>query len=336
MIRPQRLSSKITLLVTTGAIAVGTLGFLWWRVATSPVDPQGETSTVFVIPEGQAIDVIGRRLKEAGLIRSKVAFKLVVLKKGLARKIQAGDFRLRSSMDTPTIAAELTHGTLDIWVTLLEGWRREQMAAELAQEFTARELDFDASEFLSASQGQEGYLFPDTYLIPRTASGSAIVKLLRDTFDQKVDLTLNESGLTPSQVVILASILEREVRTDQDRPLVSGILLKRLEAGWPLQADATIQYVVGTQRCEPADPNCSWWEPNLTKDHIAQTSPYNTYVNVGLPPAPIANPGISSIEAALNPQSSPYWFYISDLQGNIHYAESIEEHNQNIAQYLGK
>lgn len=310
--------------------------FIWLRLATAPVDPKEASATVFVIPPGQALDVIGHRLKEAGLIRSSIAFKLVVLKNGLARKIQAGDFRLKSSMSTTTVAEELTHGTLDIWVTLLEGWRREEMAVELAQEFANRELEFDIAEFINASKGQEGYLFPDTYLIPRTASGSAIVELLRDTFDKKVDLTLNQSGLTSTQTVILASIIEREVRTDKDRPLVAGILQKRLEAGWPLQADATIQYAVGSRSCEATDTTCKWWEPNLTRDHITEASPYNTYANVGLPPTPIANPGLGSIKAALNPQNSSYWFYISDLQGNIRYAETIEEHNQNIANYLGK
>lgn len=312
-------------------------GFLiWWRVTTAPVDPKEPTATVFVVPKGQALDVIGRRLKEAGLIRSPIAFKLIVLKKGLASKIQAGDFRLRRSMDTGAIIEELTHGTLDIWVTLLEGWRREEMARELAREFASRELEFDIAEFAAASKGQEGYLFPDTYLIPRDASAAAIVKFLRDTFDTKVDLTDNQSSLTSNQVIILASILEREVATDKDRPLVAGILQKRLRFGWPLQADATVQYALGSQRCEPVNLTCTWWEPHLTQADLALKSPYNTYDNVGLPPTPIANPSLASINATLHPQTSSYWFYISDLEGNIHYAETIEAHNQNIATYLGK
>ena len=134
--------------------------------------------------------------------------------------------------------------------------------------------------------------------------------------------------LSDEQVIVLASILEREVRTKKDRPLIAGILIKRFQNNWPLQADATVQYIIGNEK--------NWWPQNITKAHLKINSPYNTYKHPGLPPAPISNPGLASIEAALRPESSSYWFYISDLDGAIHYANTIEEHNANIATYLGK
>ncbi len=322
------------------SVVIGLLAFivpfLWFRQALTPIDPKTTTPQVFVIPKGQSIDKIGKRLHEAKLIRSAAVFKIYVTGKGLATKIQAGDFRLNPSMNLAQIAENLTTGTLDIWVTLLEGWRREEMAAKLVEEFAAKDATFDTAGFLQASDGLEGYLFPDTYLIPPTASGSAVASQLKNTFAKKVSLTNNQSGLSTEQAIILASILEREVATKKDRPIIAGILTKRWQNKWPLQADATIQYLLGTRTCHNQLSQCNWWPQNITKQDLQINSPYNTYTQPGLPPTPISNPGLASIEAALQPQESEYWFYISDLQGNIHYAKTIEEHNQNIAKYLNK
>ena len=310
--------------------------FFWWRWVTGPLDRSSQAAQIFVIPPGQGIDTIAKRLKTAGLIRSASAFKITVVKNSIASRIQAGDFRLRPSMDLETIAQELTHGTLDVWVTLLEGWRREEIAHKLEQEFVARDAEFNPVAFLESTRGQEGYLFPDTYLLPRDASATAIAAIIRGTFDKKVDLSQNQSGLTSKQVIIIASIIEREVRTDQDRPLIAGILIKRLQNDWPLQADATVQYAIGTKDCRQRTGECDWWKASLTKADLTINSPYNTYQNQGLPPAPIANPGLASINAALTPQSSDSWFYLSDLKGQIHYAQNIEGHNANIRTYLNK
>jgi UPF0755 protein len=129
--------------------------------------------------------------------------------------------------------------------------------------------------------------------------------------------------------MVLASIVEREGRTDEDRPVIAGILLKRLNSDWPLQADATLQYALGYQAFEK-----SWWKKALTVEDKKIRSPYNTYLNAGLPPAPISNPGLSSIRAVVYPTVSPYWYYLHDPQGRVHYATTLEEHEQNIASYL--
>ena len=150
---------------------------------------------------------------------------------------------------------------------------------------------------------------------------------MTDTFDSKTEDLENRSGLSFEKAIVLASIIERETKTDQERPVVSGILIKRLNSGWPLQTDAAVQYAVGTSK--------EWW-PILTLDNLSAGSPYNTYKYQGLPPTPIASPGLSSIRGVLNPTESEYWYYIHDTKGQIHYAETLEEHNTNIARYLGK
>lgn len=135
--------------------------------------------------------------------------------------------------------------------------------------------------------------------------------------------------LSLGQVIILASIVEREGRSAEDRPIIAGILLKRLKADWPLQTDATLQYALGYQAREK-----SWWKKSLTLEDKNVRSAYNTYLNPGLPPGPISNPGIESIKAVIYPKESEYWYYLHDPAGSVHYATTIEEHNANVAQYL--
>lgn len=137
------------------------------------------------------------------------------------------------------------------------------------------------------------------------------------------------------EVLILASIVEREVKFNNDRPIVAGILLKRLEKNWPLQADATVQYAIASAKCKGKSAKCgNWWPKNLTREDLKIKSPYNTYLYPGLPPGPICNPGLAAIEAVLNPVGSEYWFYLSDEEGKMHYAKTAEEHEENISKYL--
>ena len=140
---------------------------------------------------------------------------------------------------------------------------------------------------------------------------------------------IRSAGMTLERVVILASIVEREGLTDEDRPVIAGILLNRLEIGWPLQADATLQYALGYQAQEK-----TWWKKVLTDDDKKVKSPYNTYANPGLPPGPISNPGIASIRAVIYPKKTEYMYYLHDPTGAVHYAKTLEEHNANVARYL--
>ncbi len=305
-------------------LLLASVGGLWFYGATRPVSspPAGGETAIFVILRGEPTDLIVNRLKQEGFIRSSLAFNLILYRQGLVGKIQAGDFRLSQAMTAWEISQALTHGTLDQWVTVIEGWRSEEIAAK---------LQLPANEF----QPEEGYLFPDTYLIPRDASANAVIDILKSNFNNKIkplQLDIEKSGLTLKQVIILASLLEREVKHDQDRPLVAGILIKRWRNDWPLQVDATVQYALANDlicRIEINDwSDFDWW-PQVSAADRQIKSAYNTYLDRGLPPGSICNPGLASIKAVVYPEASDYWFYLSDQQGQMHYGRTLEEHNSN-------
>lgn len=301
---------------------------LWWNQAIKPADPTDKIPVTFTVKKGESARSISERLKNQGFIRSSLAFFIRARFTGLGNDIQAGQFILTPSMDMDTIATTLTHGTIDVRVTIPEGWRNEEIALKLTQGFGIPE-----SEFLKVSS--EGYMFPDTYFIPQDASAAAIAKLMLDNFNKKLSAfdenKIKKKGLTLKEIVAIASLVEREASHDEDRPLVASVILNRLKIGMKLDIDATIQYALGYQQKEK-----SWWKKELTLDDINIQSPYNTYRNAGLPPSPIANPGIEALEAVYNAPDTDYIYYISDATGKIHPAKTIEEHNTNISKYLNK
>lgn len=312
---------------------IGILGFgIVFFVFTlfQPVAPNNQEEIRFVIPKGQAISIIGQRLQDAGLIKSVYVFRLIVKQENLANKIQAGSFDLSPSMSTSEIAQALTQGTDDHWITVIEGWRVEEIAdmLEAEEELTL----FDKQEFLQLARAEDGYLYPDTYLIPNQATADDIYTLLRNTFDLKVREGLSDeidgSGKELSEIITLASLLEREAQGYDEMRHVAGILQNRLDIGMALQVDATLQYLKGYNQARQ-----DWWTPPTAADKQLD-SPFNTYLYPGLPPRPISNPGLDAIRAALNPLSTNDLFYIHDLQGNVHYAEDLDGHNANVNRYL--
>jgi UPF0755 protein len=183
------------------------------------------------------------------------------------------------------------------------------------------------------AKSYEGTLFPDTYEFNADASEETIINTMRDNFTNKTqdvltDASLAKIGLSKEQVLILASIVEREVVTESDRKIVAGILIKRLKEGMTLGADATTQYAMAPKG------NNDWWPKNLTPNDLESTSPYNTRKTVGLPPTPICSPGLISIKAVVEPQSTEFYYYLTDSQGITHFAKTLNEHNKNIAKYL--
>lgn len=321
-----KLSHKLTICFILLA-GLGIFLFLYFREGTLPVNSREPKTKIFVIQKGESLSVIAKNLANEELIRNKIVFYLVVKKMGIDKKIQAGDFRLTTSMDVYQIAQTLTHGTLDVWVTLIEGLRKEEIAQIISQNLNIPETEF-------IKYAKEGYLFPDTYLVPREATAGSVITILQKNFDNKFDLLLqqkaHERGLSIYQVLTLASLVEKEARVDRDRPEVAGILLKRLKNDWALQVDATIQYTLGYQPDQR-----TWWKKDLTDQDLKIDSLYNTYKNKGLPPGPICNPGLASIKAVIEAnENTPYWFYLSDKNGKMHYATTIEEHNENVKKYL--
>jgi UPF0755 protein len=314
-------------------ILILVMGLAYFYINVQPVSGN-KSFSYFVINKGASVSQIGNKLESAGLVKSALAFKIYITFTGQTTKLTPGEFRLTPSFNLFQVAQTLFKGPVELWVTIPEGLRREEIAAKFATGLD-RDQNF-VDEFLQNSKGKEGYLFPDTYLFPMDASASAVVKKMTDTFTIKTaDLKTENSNLSFSQAVILASIIERETKTEEERPVVAGILINRLDAGMPLQVDASVQYAVAIENCKLKIVNCSWW-PILTLENLKIASPYNTYKYVGLPPAPICNPGLSSLHAAMNPTQSDFWYYIHDKEGQIHYARTLEEQNTNIAKYLGK
>ncbi len=308
----------VLLLLFVGGLAV------WWNNGTAAVNPKDKSTQIFVIPKGQGIRAIANDLKKQNLIKDPIVFFLLVKQKSLDSKIQAGDFRLSSSMTAEKIAENLTHGTLDIWITIPEGKRAEEVGTILKENIPSYE-----DSWVVELKKQEGYLFPDTYLIPKDATITMIVTQMRNNFSTKYATIPNApTGLVKTNAVIIASLIEREAKLPEDRPLVASVIHNRLKIDMPLQIDATIQYILGYQKDQK-----NWWKKDLTRDDLKIPSAYNTYANTGLPPTPIANPGLDVIQAAINPAQTNYLYYISDGSGKNHYAKTLDEHNANIKKY---
>lgn len=311
----------LVILVLIGVLIGGVV--LWWQNGLRPVNSKDKTTRMFTIARGTGIKAIANKLKAEGLIRNPVVFFYYVRQHKIDQKIQAGDFRLSPAMSAEQIAKALTMGSEDIWVTIPEGKRAEEIADILEADIPTyndswrQELDL-----------HEGYLFPDTYLIPRDATIDQIITLLTNTFEEKYATVTNNTNLSKAQIVILASMIEREARNDQDRPLISSVMHNRLQIGMPLQIDATVQYAIGY---DPGEK--TWWKKNLTINDLKIQSLYNTYIRTGLPPGPIANPGLAVLKAAANPANTNYLYYITDRNGINRYARTGEEHNKNIQKY---
>jgi len=314
-------------LVTALVILIVFLGLttVWWMNGLQPVDSSSKTPKIFVVGQGEDVRKIANNLKAQKLIKDPIVFFLLTKQEGIDKQIQAGDFRLNPSMSAQEVATNLTHGTLDIWVTIPEGLR----ADEIADILKAKVPGYKESWRVILEQN-EGYLFPDTYLVPRGADINLVVSLLKNNFNAKYDSVKNTktTNLSDAQTVIVASIIEREAVYAEDRPIVASVIMNRLSAGMVLGADPTVQYAVGYQ----ADTK-SWWKKDLTVDDLAIDSPYNTRKNAGLPPTAISNPGLSAIEAALKPASTNYLYYFSDSKGHLHFATTLEGHNANIKKY---
>ena len=331
----------IPLLLIFGIGIAGALGVVWFKT-NSKAPSESQEKQRFVIARGSSATQIADRLKKQGLIKSALAFKIYVQATDKADKIQAGEYSLFPNYSLPKIVDVLLSGPEELWVTIPEGLRREEIAQKIISTLGLQAVDADnfRSEFLLSTDGQEGYLFPDTYLFPRDIKAVKVVETMTTTFDKQLEKIISDtsrvkSGLTQKDEIVLASIIERETKTSNERPIVAGILIKRLNAGWPLQVDASVQYAVANAKITNQGPLEKYWEP-LTKEDIEITSLFNTYKYKGLPPSPIANPGASSLSAAIYPVESEYWFYIHDTEGNIHYAKDSEEHNQNIVKYLNE
>lgn len=314
--------------------------FFWWKSVVAPVNPKDSSQHNFLITKGQSVAKIASNLEKEGIIKDDLAFRLYTKFTNTDKSIKAGEYKLSPNLSLDKLVSALFKGPSLLWVTIPEGLRREEVPAKYIK---ALEIKPDTqaqftSDFLKATENSEGMLFPETYLFPKDVTAAKAVSTMKNTFnskvteDMKADATKN--GMDLNEILTLASIVERETKTDEERPVVAGILLKRMEIGMPLQTDATLQYIVANMKCKDKSVNdCSWWEVPLGGDRTLR-SPYNTYTNQGLPPAPIASPGLTSIKAVIYPEESDYLYYIHDKDGKIRYGKTLEEHNANVQKYL--
>lgn len=299
------------------------IGFLYWEFYT--VVTTSEEPIFFEITPGEPFKHIIPRLKENGLIRNEMFFKYYADLTGLDTEVKAGRFRL----DPPLTPARVLH--------LLTNPENEEIAITIPEGNTIFDIDEKLTEkgiiedgaFIAWAKSQpkpvEGYLFPDTYFIfSKNFDPADLGQKMLANFEMKVREGLKEDFIKSSRsiedIIIMASILEKEVRTKEDYPIVSGILWKRLDNGWPLQTDATLLY--GKK------------DRTITPEVLEEDSPYNTYTRKDLPETPIGNPGLMTIRATLNPIDSPYWFYLTDEDGKVIYAKTNEEHDANKRKFL--
>jgi UPF0755 protein len=276
------------------------------------------------VASGDSVSGFAEKLEEEGYIRNSTIFSALLVSFGNQYSLSVGEYVFDRPMGVFGLAHRFRNRTFGIdrvRVTFPEGMTAYEMSELLDDKMST----FDKDAFLELAQKEEGYLFPDTYYFFPTATPDEIVTILTDTYSRKIlpyEQAIEASGHTEKEIIVMASIIEKEASGDDDRNVISGILWKRIEIGMALQVDATFSYLLGKTSEE------------LTLTDLKTDSPYNTYTNRGLPPGPIGNPGILSIEAALNPTASPYLYYLHDERGTIHYAKNFEEHKKNKSLYL--
>jgi UPF0755 protein len=306
------------------------------RELHQPANPSN-SKVRFVVSPGSSFHEVANTLHRAGLVDNVTVFDLYARYKHLDRNVQAGAYELSRNLNMIQILQALqTAIPEEIFITIPEGYTIKKTATLLDQggvikgaDYTAQAVtgafNYDFLKGMPAGTSLEGFLFPDTYLIPRKGTAKQLITLQLDNFKKNWNDTrtgqASQRRLTPQQVVTIASMIEREALYDQDRPLVASVIYNRLQAGWALDIDATVLYAKGV------------WQSTVTIDDRKIDSPYNTYLHTGLPPGPIANPGIKAIDAALQPAQTGYFFYLSDKQGHNHYAKTNEEFAQLLKQY---
>lgn len=289
------------------------------------------------IREGLSTAEIADRLSEKGVIGSTFKFRVLARLHGYDDKFRPGSYSFTLGMSDDEVFAKLLTGEKKlIRFTIPEGFGVKEIADRLVnldiaekEEFLNAAKDFAPYEYMKKRENvlfsAEGFLFPDTYAVESDVEIEEILSLMANTFDHKLTVGMRKQaekmGLSVYDLITLASLVEREVRFPEDRPIVAQVLLKRLKLNMPLQTDATLQYLMDTPK------------EDVSIEDTKIDSPYNTYQHLGLPPGPIANPGIASIEAVLHPAETDYLYFVADRRGHNHYANTYEEHLKLVNQY---
>jgi len=320
--------------------------FGWYQWSLRPVSARDESRVTVRIEAGSSTRQIANVLHGQGVIRSPLALRILAKWQRSEGRLQAGTFILTRSMSAADVIEAMLHGKAqEIALTIPEGFTVRDIDALLTKKGLSatgaflrcsQSCDLSAFGFLPPSAGlatrggkTEGYLFPDTYFVnvEQFSTEAFLSRLLRTFRERVIDIsadTVAASGRSLHEIITMASLIEEEAVGDGERPAISGILWKRYDQKMGLGVDATVRYILD----KPTG--------TITAGDLNVDSPYNTRKFRGLPPGPIASPGLPSISAALKPAAHKYWYYLHDRAGNIHYAQTNEEHNLNRITYLGK
>lgn len=311
------------------------VGAAWFAYAIFGDKSHPDTTKQVIVERGSTFHEIASQLAAAGIVGNEQVFRLYAKFKHADTAAHAGEFRFAAHQTAAQVLAQLESGGAQIakWVTIPEGFTAKQIAQRLQDEGFG-----DASAFRTAflhdsividgarTKNLEGFLFPSTYLIPLGASPKTVEDIftaqLRKELPRDAAQKARAHGLTVPQAVTLASLIEREAKADDERPLMAGVYYNRLRLGMPLEVDATIEYALPEHH------------DVITYGDLKIDSPYNSYLHQGLPPTPIANPGEASLQAAFNPKPSPYLYYVYKGNGHHAFARTLAEQNANIAKYL--
>ncbi len=329
------------LVITCGVLfLVGTIlgaSFIWDAFLRTP--SRDAESVVVTVELGSATDNISVNLKKLELIPSRFGFKLYVRLIKAAKDFQPGEFTIKKGSNYATIVSLMTSVASDeVTITFPEGLNIEQMTDRIEKSFGVgwgtkwltglQDQKWSETYSLVSDESLEGYLFPDTYRVSRSGFPNDLTYKLLTNFSEKLSPELRveiaNQGKTIHEVLTLASIIEKEVTTDADRAKVADLFWRRLDAGMALQADSTVHYVVGND-----DKNVYTSDLDRSVDSL-----YNTYKYPGLPPGPICNPSLPAIKAVIYPESNDAWYFLTDAEGNVHYARTNDEQNENKVLYL--
>jgi len=305
-----KISGKKVAVILVVLLAI--LAPIFWQLFLT-VPKNFPSGSMVKIEKGLSLSRVSSGLEKSGIIKQKWAFYFLARLSGKADEIKYGDYVFKEPLSVLGVMKKITRGDFGVKpvkVIILEG----SISGDIAEVFEDFE-NFDKDVFLKKTKELEGYLFPDTYFFSPGVETEEIIKTMTDNFKNKV-------GETNRDTVIMASLIEKEAPAGDDRKIISGILWKRLEIGMPLQVDAVFPYITGKKG------------EKVLLDDLKIDSPYNTYLNKGLPPGPIGNPGLDAIDAALRPKESPYLYYLHGKNGKTYFAKTFAEHLRNKEKYL--
>lgn len=329
-------TDKRRMLIILGASA-GVLAaafLIWLFAALRPADPDSSEVSTYTLRSGVGSSELAEDLSDKGLIRSASAFNAYITLTGMRGQLQAGSYDLSPADSARDIANKIAAGHVAANRLVVPEGTTINKLKEIAEQRGVKPEELDEAlkaeyphDFVKARPkgvSLEGYLFPDSYDLVRPVRAKALVQQMLDNFAKKVSGTdyaqkFAAQGMNLHQGITLASIVEREVKSDEDRALVAQLYINRLKAGMPLQADPTTQYAAELMG-KPFD--------------LRLDSPYNTYAYRGLPPGPIANPGLSAMKAVAYPKANDYLYFLSGKDGKTHFAKTLQEHERNIKLYL--